>query len=370
MAEVSYPFDGGSGSLITEQQWSNMSALWQDNGVVAVGPSSMSLKVTTLNQVGIVYVETGEANLLGFHYENGSQLAVGVPPNTTSLTRIDLVVLKLDKDTNTVRVAYKTGTAASSPVPPSLVTAGGVYEIPLAQIQLGPSATQVPNTEPQLVDKRSFVGKRIRTMEDVSSLPEGAIGYKPSNGKFYGKNSTVATELGAPPDLSAYATTAALTSHLHTGIYSPVAHTHSGGGGVTPKVGVKTNNSAAQSITALGVTPVRIAFSTTETNIGGFDMSPANAIQCVAGETYAVTGTISALPSVKTALRVSIWWPGGTASEAETGDDTMPTISQGFSIASVFTAATSNPCYMEIRADSGTPNLSLTGHRLTLHRIA
>lgn len=184
MAEVSYPFDAGAGSIVTEQQWSNLATPWQDNGVMADGPWQNFLKVTTLAEPGIVYLEVGEAHILGFHYENTTQKALAVPANNNGAnSRIDLVALQLDKNTNAVKVVYKTGTAASSPVAPALVTTGGLYEIALAQIQMGPNATSVPNTQPQLVDKRSYVGRRMRVTDDVVTLgPIGGVNYSPTAG--------------------------------------------------------------------------------------------------------------------------------------------------------------------------------------------
>lgn len=249
MAEVSYPFDGGAGAFITEQQWSNMAATWQDNGVIASGPESMSLKVTTLNQVGIVYLEAGEANLLGFHYENTGQLPLPVPPNNTSLTRIDLVALQLDKNTNAVRTVYKTGAAASSPVPPNLVTTGGVYEIALAQIQMGPNATQVPNTQPQLVDQRSFLGKRILVAEDPDIIPEGTIGYRPSDNSFYGGTGLNGEKIGwsnhVHSDYSPF-------NHNHNSAYSLLGHTHSS----TTGEGVRVRRTTAVSGSAGVANPI------------------------------------------------------------------------------------------------------------------
>lgn len=205
MAEISYPFDAGAGSVISEQQWSNLSAVWQDNGVVADGPWQTLLKVTTLAEPGVIYLEIGEANILGFHYENTTQKALAVPPNNDGAnSRVDLVALQLDKNTNAIAVQYKTGVPASSPVPPALVTTGGLYEVALAQITMGPNATTVPNSQPQLIDKRPFVGRRVRVTEDGTALPEGSIFYRQSDGKFYAKNSTASTAIfvgtpAAPP---------------------------------------------------------------------------------------------------------------------------------------------------------------------------
>src|SRR5687768_17091571 len=166
MAEISYPFDGGTGASITETQWSTMASSWQDTGVIAEGPWTTDLKVTSLNETGIVYVEIGKAVISGFFYENTGQIAVAVPPNNDgSQSRMDLVILRLDKDTNEIEVAYKEGTLSSSPAEPSLTTSGSLYEIPLARIRMGPGTVSVPNTAPQLVDRRPFVGKRILTTD-------------------------------------------------------------------------------------------------------------------------------------------------------------------------------------------------------------
>ncbi|GAA2665178.1 hypothetical protein [Nonomuraea recticatena] len=198
MVQRSFPFDGGSGAVITEADWSYLAEAWQDSGVVADGPPSMALKVTSLNEAGKVYVEPGQAKIRGFHYVNDAKLPVSVPPNdNVSQSRKDIVVLRLNLATNEILAVYKTGTPAATPVPPSVDRTPTSYEVLLATITMAPSATSVPNNAPQLVDSREYIGKRIRVSGSGVELPVGSIFYNPLDGKFYGKNATDVKELGS-----------------------------------------------------------------------------------------------------------------------------------------------------------------------------
>ncbi|GAA3136695.1 hypothetical protein GCM10010466_29390 [Planomonospora alba] len=198
MAERSFPFDGGSGSVITENDWSMLTQNWQDSGVIANDFSDTALTVTTLGETGKIYVQPGQATIRGFHYVNESALALTVPQNTDSqYERIDLVVVRLDKATNAVRAYLKVGTPASTPVPPTVDRSFDSPEIPLARVTVPASSSTIPVGSGRIADVREFIGKRVRITNDPGSLPLGSIAYRPSEDKFYGVKTAGATELGA-----------------------------------------------------------------------------------------------------------------------------------------------------------------------------
>ncbi|GAA2294109.1 hypothetical protein GCM10010149_47590 [Nonomuraea roseoviolacea subsp. roseoviolacea] len=198
MAERSFPFDGGSGSIITETDWSMLAQNWQDSGVVANDPSDTALKVTTLNEPGKVYVQPGQATIRGFHYVNESPLTLTVPTNTdANYSRIDLVVVGLDKATNRVRAYLKVGTPASTPVPPAVDRSFDTPEVPLAQLTVAAGSSSVPNTAGAVADVREYIGKRVRITNSPGTLPLGSLAYRPSDDKFYGVGTAGATALGS-----------------------------------------------------------------------------------------------------------------------------------------------------------------------------
>jgi hypothetical protein len=199
MAERSFPFDGGDGAAITEEDWERLAQYWQDSGVVG-SPADTSLKVVSLEETGLIYVEAGEAQVRGFHYTNSDRLQLIVPPNTDPVkSRIDVVVVQLDKATNQIRSVYRSGLPATTPVPPTVDTSFDAQEIPLAQILMPAGATTVPNGSPSITDTREFLGQRTRVTNGTGlSYPAGTVFYKPSDDKVYARKAGSVIELGAP----------------------------------------------------------------------------------------------------------------------------------------------------------------------------
>lgn len=206
MAERSFPFDGGAGAAITEAEWSMLAQIWQDSGVAADGPSDPSLKVFSLGEPGVIYVSPGQAQLRGFHYINTDDLSLTVPANThPSYSRIDIVVLQLDRNTNAVRAVYKAGTPAATPVAPPVDRTFESYEVLLARVVMGANMTVPPDSSPGLTDAREFIGKRIRHVWSGADTgaPDGSIVYRQADGAFLartqGQDLPIAVGEIAPP---------------------------------------------------------------------------------------------------------------------------------------------------------------------------
>lgn len=140
MAETSYPIAGGAG--VTDNPYENLM-----NHIMSIGRVHPTLDYITA-ATDLVYgdstgrqvkVAANSAYIVrGFRWESGTDVAVlALAANTSGKTRIDRVVLRLDRSTYTVRLAVLTGTAADSPAPPAVTqssTSTGVYEVPLAQV--------------------------------------------------------------------------------------------------------------------------------------------------------------------------------------------------------------------------------------------
>lgn len=126
MAITSWPFDGQSVSETQFSQWANM---LRTSGVMG------SADFTVSPSSGLVLAVAAGLALVRGH-------AVNLDANTTvtiatadANPRIDIVVLRLDPTANSITLAIVKGTAAASPVPPTLTqTTSGNYELPLAQI--------------------------------------------------------------------------------------------------------------------------------------------------------------------------------------------------------------------------------------------
>lgn len=103
------------------------------SGVSIDDSGSMTLKVT--GGTGAVSVATGFAIVLGYYFYNPTarSLTVSAP---ASNSRIDRVVVRLDKAAKTVSLAIRAGTAAASPSAPALQRSGDIYELSLAQVRI------------------------------------------------------------------------------------------------------------------------------------------------------------------------------------------------------------------------------------------
>ncbi|GAA3136703.1 hypothetical protein GCM10010466_29400 [Planomonospora alba] len=183
MAEYSFPFDGGTGAAITEDQWSYMAGSWQDDGVEAEGPASQALKVSSQVVPLTLSIQPGHAFLKGFHYYLDTSRTLAFTENLSEYDRVDRVVLRLDRTSNTVSIAVKTGTPApETPVPPAVSTDYNTPEVSLATFTVRAGANTVLSGD--VVDARPFCGKRVRVAENLSGLPVGSVAYRPESDRF------------------------------------------------------------------------------------------------------------------------------------------------------------------------------------------
>jgi hypothetical protein len=137
---------GGAG--VTDARYEELMAQVSGTGRVAYNPSS-----ATLSQ-GIVYADsTGRqvkvrgnvaAIVRGFRWEtDAAGLLQPIDANTSGQTRIDLAVLRLNRETYTVSFRIVKGTPSTTPVPPTPVQTTGAttYEWPVATIRVTSSAS-------------------------------------------------------------------------------------------------------------------------------------------------------------------------------------------------------------------------------------
>lgn len=226
MAERSYPFDAGPGATINEDQWSYLAGVWQDDGVQALGPWDTSLKLTSANEALLLHIAAGHANISGIHYHLDAERTIAFASNAAGNPRIDRIVLKLDRVTNTVSFLYKQGTAAASPIAPTVDRAWDSPEINIATFTVRANSSNVLPAE--VFDERDFVGRYVKVTEDVAGQQQGTIAYQPSVGKFFAKGAST-IEIGEQPDLTPYLTKASASSTyspIHSHPYSSNTHKH------------------------------------------------------------------------------------------------------------------------------------------------
>jgi len=156
MAEQSFPFENID---TTESQFSEWATNFQETGVQG-SPTGTELGITVTGSDLNLTVASGQAFIRGHYYINTDDLVLAVTSAGTN-TRIDIVVVELDPEANTIVTKIVSGTAvASDPVAPTLTqSATGIYQLPIATLTI-PNSTVVI-TSGMLVDTRTFMGNRI-----------------------------------------------------------------------------------------------------------------------------------------------------------------------------------------------------------------
>jgi microcystin-dependent protein len=114
-------------------------------GVVHGTPGGNLLAVTQ-HSTGdrSVDVADGQAWVYGFHMTNDASLNLAVDTNTSGNPRIDSVILRNSvTGTKDIQIVILKGTAAASPVAPTLTQTASTYEIRLADLYLANGYSQI-----------------------------------------------------------------------------------------------------------------------------------------------------------------------------------------------------------------------------------
>jgi len=156
MAEQSFPFENID---TTESQFSEWATNFQETGVQG-SPTGTELGITVTGSDLNLTVAAGQAFIRGHYYINTSDLVLAVTSAGTN-TRIDIVVVELDPEANTIVTKIVSGEAVSAdPVAPTLTqSATGIYQLPIATLTI--PASTVAITTGMLVDTRTFMGNRV-----------------------------------------------------------------------------------------------------------------------------------------------------------------------------------------------------------------
>ena len=141
MAETSGFFNselvgGVDDRAYTPAQFSEYFANFIGNGIFAA--DATNLQVTNATGVGMsVNLAIGKAYINGDWYKNDAVLPLTISTADATLRRIDLIVLRLTVATRNIIACVKKGTAASSPIAPTLTRDASTYELQLAQVFVG-----------------------------------------------------------------------------------------------------------------------------------------------------------------------------------------------------------------------------------------
>ncbi|MEU0522772.1 hypothetical protein [Streptomyces niveus] len=156
MAQDSWPSPGHADRAVTDSEYETVAARFSDDGVYG-DPTQPA--VVTAGTGRTVTIRAGtEGSLRGHAWISGTTpVTLTVAANTSGQTRTDRVLLRLDRDTWTVRAVVKQGTPGAGP--PTLTTGAefSSYEVLLANVSVlnGANSVTVARAE-------RYVGSRIR----------------------------------------------------------------------------------------------------------------------------------------------------------------------------------------------------------------
>ena len=168
MAEYSRFFGGPAGSVPEYDQNDFSGVLKRLIGDGVLTDITNQLVVAETDPVSLaVKIDTGEAFIQGFWYQNTTAITKALSAADATYNRIDRIVLRLDKVTNfKISVEILEGTPAASPTAPALTQTDAIYEISLAQVLVEANVTSVSNAK--ITDERSFV--ESKGLENVVKL--------------------------------------------------------------------------------------------------------------------------------------------------------------------------------------------------------
>ncbi|GAA0955331.1 hypothetical protein GCM10009560_79190 [Nonomuraea longicatena] len=180
-----------------------MAAGWQTDGVDASGPASDALRVSITGLPFTLRIRSGDAKLTGFHYRLDQDQTVLFAENSSTEVRVDRLVLKLDRETNSISLKVKQG-GPGSLSPPPVDRSWDSPEIPIAIFTIRANSDTVVASD--LTDTREFVSTGVQMLSAASAttgarqLEIGEVGYDPTVGRFYARSATHGRlEFGQPP---------------------------------------------------------------------------------------------------------------------------------------------------------------------------
>lgn len=101
---------------------------------------------------GLVSINSGEAFVQGFWYQNTASLNLAIAANASAIARVDLVVLSLDRTANTLQLAIHQGVLGAG-APAATQIAGGNWEMVLAQASIASNVITVTDVRTYLPPK-------------------------------------------------------------------------------------------------------------------------------------------------------------------------------------------------------------------------
>ncbi|MFJ1657151.1 hypothetical protein [Streptomyces anthocyanicus] len=171
MAQLSWPSPDYNTRAVNDSEYEALSARFADDGID--GRPSDPAVVTAGAGLSVNVRADVYGNVRGRAWYSGSTTVnIAIGANASGATRIDRIVLRLDRADWTVRAVPKTGTpGAGAPALSQALGETGVYEVPLARVTVLAGAAAVSVTREEL-----FIGTRFRPCTSSTRNPNPTFG--------------------------------------------------------------------------------------------------------------------------------------------------------------------------------------------------
>ena len=156
------PFDAGPGANAMESQWRAMMRYQVQNGVLRNVGNELSVYGDSTGMQ--VKVRTGQVVVTGHWGAQDAEDTLTIAAAHATLARRDLVVARVDYTNNLLELDVITGTAAATPIVPSLTRNTTVWEIPLAVVQVDAAAVTIAANK--VFDARQWGGPLTSATSD------------------------------------------------------------------------------------------------------------------------------------------------------------------------------------------------------------
>jgi hypothetical protein len=178
MVEIAYFFDSINYDEAAQADFND--GMLRPSGIF---PESLlgTLTVTAPNGNLSVTVGAGEANVKGFYYRNTANKVLTIAANSSGSTRVDRVVLRLNRAANTLTAIVIQGTPGAG-APAYTQVVGGTWDWPVAQVLVANGASVLTNAN--ITDERVYSmwsASAVRQAPQVNVLAKGTIN---SDGTF------------------------------------------------------------------------------------------------------------------------------------------------------------------------------------------
>jgi hypothetical protein len=169
MAETSMFFDTVSYSEADQAIFN--AAMCRPQGIFRDSPLG-ELFVAAVSGNMTVTVTNGEASIQGFYYKNTSGVVLPIANNASGSTRIDRVVLRLNRASNSITAAVVQGVPGAG-TPALTQVVGGTWEFPLVDVTVANGSVSI--IAGNLTDRRTFSYWAALAVADTVGMAAAAM---------------------------------------------------------------------------------------------------------------------------------------------------------------------------------------------------